>query len=114
MDRRTGIAIAAIAVAAAIGGGAAAAAAAAAGGEDAPIPSGAREEAVEAALERAGSGSVVETEIGDDGAAYAVELRLGDGTQVEVRLDERFHVIGMESDDDPTDELAPGTGRDDD
>ena len=34
-----------------------------------------------------------------DGAAYGVEVRKDDGTQVEVRLDETFSVIGSEVDD---------------
>jgi hypothetical protein len=33
---------------------------------------------------------VVETEVGDDGAAFPVEVRLADGQVVEVELDERF------------------------
>ena len=41
-----------------------------------------------------------ETETGDDGAAYSVEVELADGSQVEVNLDENFDVIGQESDDD--------------
>lgn len=43
---------------------------------------------------------VTETEIGDDGAAYGVEVRLGDNSEVEVNLDENCQVIGQEADDD--------------
>jgi hypothetical protein len=43
---------------------------------------------------------VTETEVGDDGAAYSVEVRLEDGSQVEVNLDEGFNVIGQAADDD--------------
>ena len=44
--------------------------------------------------------TVVETETGDDGAAYGVEVRLDDGSVVEVNLDASFQVIGQEADDD--------------
>ncbi len=47
-----------------------------------------------------GGGTVVETEAGDDGAAYGVEIRLADGSMVEVQLDESFAVTGSEGDDD--------------
>ena len=41
------------------------------------------------ALEHTGGGTVTESEIGDDGAAYSVEVRLADGSQVEVNLEAR-------------------------
>jgi hypothetical protein len=44
--------------------------------------------------------TVLETEAGDDGAAYGVEVRLADGSVVEVHLDKAFQVIGQEADDD--------------
>jgi hypothetical protein len=43
---------------------------------------------------------VLETEVGDDNAAYGVEVRLPDGRQVEVNLDKSFKVIGQEADED--------------
>ena len=52
------------------------------------------ERATEAALAHTGGGTVIETETGDDGAAYGVEIELDDGTEVEVELDENFDVIG--------------------
>ena len=68
-----------------------------------------RERAVAAALEyTGGEGTVTETEIGDDGARYEVEIRMDDGTQIEVQLNADFEVIGSEDDDD-----GPG-GEDDD
>lgn len=67
---------------------------------DAPLGGSDLERAVAAALEHTGGGEVIETEIGDDGAAYAVEIRTAEGNQVEVDLDERFHVIGSARDDD--------------
>jgi uncharacterized membrane protein YkoI len=98
MNRRTKIAIAGVATAAVIAGGAAAAVAG--GGDDAPLTGSARDRAIQAALEHVGQGTVTESETGDGGAAYAVEVRLPDGRQVEVALDERFQVIGSGSDDD--------------
>jgi hypothetical protein len=78
--------------------------AAGAGGDEAPLTGSALEQATAAALEHTGGGEVVETETGDDGAAYGVEVRLADGSVVEVNLDEQFRVIGAESDDDGTGE----------
>jgi uncharacterized membrane protein YkoI len=67
---------------------------------DTPLSGSALDQAVAAALEHTGGGEVTETEVGDDGAAYGVEIRLPDGSQVEVDLDENFAVIGSEADDD--------------
>jgi hypothetical protein len=68
-------------------------------GDDRPLTGGALEKAKAAALEYTGGGTVVETEVGDDGAAFGVEIRLEDGRFVEVALDESFSVIGGERDD---------------
>ena len=67
---------------------------------DTPLSGSDLDAAVAAALEHTGGGKVTETEVGDDGAAYGVEIRLEDGSQVEVNLDENFTVIGSEDDDD--------------
>jgi len=67
---------------------------------DQPLTGTDRERAEAAALDSVGGGTVIETEIGDDGAAYGVEIRRDDGSQVEVNLDESFTVIGTEADDD--------------
>jgi hypothetical protein len=83
-----------------IGGGAGVAIAATSGDDDEPLTGTTLDRAVDAALEETGGGTVVETEAGDDGAAYSVEIRLDDGTQVEVNLDRDFTVIGHEADDD--------------
>jgi Peptidase propeptide and YPEB domain len=88
----------AVAVLALVGGGVAWATGA--GDNDKPLSGAARERAVEAALAHTKGGTVTETETGDDGAAYGVEVRLSDGRQVEVELDENFNVIGQEGDDD--------------
>ncbi len=69
-------------------------------GDDEPLTGAVRDRAVAAALAFTGGGTATETEIGDDGAAYEVEIRLEDGSQVEVQLDESFTVLGSEPDDD--------------
>jgi uncharacterized membrane protein YkoI len=86
----------------ALGGLSAGIAIAAAGGgdDDRPRTGSTLAQAEAAALAHTGGGTVVETEVGDDGAAYGVEVRLDDGTLVEVELDESFLVIGEEADDD--------------
>jgi hypothetical protein len=76
-------------------------------GDDQPLTGATYDRAVEAALAHTGGGVVTETEVGDDGAAYEVEIRLDDGSQVEVELDDSFAVIGSGPDDD-------GMGADDD
>ena len=70
------------------------------GDDDQPITGPALEQATKAALDYTGGGTVTETEVGDDGAAYGIEVRLDDGRQVEVNLDANFNVIGQEADDD--------------
>ena len=73
----------------------------AAGGDDEqPLTGSTLERATAAALAHTGGGTVTETEVGDDGAAYEVEVRLANGRQVEVSLDEGFEVVGREPDDD--------------
>ena len=98
MQRRTRwIAAAGLAVAV-VGGGVAAAAGG--GDSDQELTGTTRDRAVQAALAATGGGTVTETEAGDDGAAYGVEIRLPDGRQVEVNLDQSFKVLGQEPDED--------------
>ena len=59
-----------------------------------------RARAEAAALEAVGGGTATEVEVGDDGAAYGVEIRKDDGTQVEVHLDESFTVTDTATDDE--------------
>lgn len=83
------------------------------GDDDTPLRGRDYDRASAAALEYVGEGTVTETEVGDDGAAYGVEVRLDDGSQVEVQLDADFNVIGTEGDDDgPGDD--EGSGAEDD
>jgi uncharacterized membrane protein YkoI len=70
------------------------------GDSDAPLVGSDRERAAHAALTYVGGGTVTEVEAGDDGAAYGVEIRRDDGSQVEVQLDASFTVTGTEEDDD--------------
>lgn len=79
------------------------------GDDDKPLAGQALDQATSAALQHVGGGTVLETEIGDDSAAYGVEIRKDDGSVVEVNLDENFRVIGAESDEDgPTDSDGQG------
>ena len=106
MQRRTRWIAAAGLVAVAMVGGVAAAAAG--GDNDQELTGSTRDRAVQAALAATGGGTVLETEAGDDGAAYGVEVRLDDGRQVEVNLDESFKVVNQEPDEDQPNE---GAGR---
>jgi uncharacterized membrane protein YkoI len=81
-------------------GGALATVAEAAGDDDRPISGEARDKCIAAALAEHPGGTVTETEVGDDGAAYEVEIRREDGSQVEVQLNGDCQVIGQEGDDD--------------
>lgn len=71
----------------------------AAADDDEPLKGTTYDRATAAAVEHVGEGTVVETEAGDGGAAYGVEIELDDGSRVEVELDENFEVIGTEADD---------------
>ena len=103
-NKKTWIAGAVLAVILVAGAGGIAVATGAVGDDDQPLTGSTYDRAVEAALEHTGGGEVTETEAGDDGAAYGVEIRLPDGRQVEVNLDENFNVIGQEDDDDSDDD----------
>ena len=91
-----------------------------AGDDDTPITGPALEQATAAALAHTGGGEVTETEV-DDGADE-VEVIRPDGTEVEVELDERFTVVGSETeaddddddDDDAAEDAAEADGQDTD
>jgi hypothetical protein len=71
------------------------------GGPDGgPLTGSTQQRAVDAALEATGGGTVTEAEFADDGGTYSVEVRLGNGSHVEVKLDEHFNVLGQGADDD--------------
>ena len=113
MKRRTtwiaaGVAAAAIAI-----GGVGMALANGGGDTDAPLTGNDLDRATQAALEHTGGGTVIESEIGDDGAAYSVEIKRDDGTVVEVQFDESFNVTGDEADDDGAGDTGDGGQTDD-
>ena len=109
MQKRTKLALAAggIVLVLAIGTGVGIAAS---GDDDRPLTGSDLEQATEAALAHVGSGTVTETEAGDDGAAYGVEVRLDDDSVVEGSLNADFEVIGTAADDD----ASEGDEEDDD
>jgi hypothetical protein len=73
----------------------------ASGGDDEhPLTGSALDQASTAALEHTGGGTVIEAEAGDDGTAYGVEIRLHDGSVVDVALDANFHVVVDVSEDE--------------
>jgi hypothetical protein len=99
MTGRRKLVIAAVAALAVIGIGTGAVLAVV-GDDDRPLQGSALDRATAAALDHVGGGRVIETEVGDDGAAYGVEIMRPDGSVVEVSLDRDFQVIGTEGDDD--------------
>jgi len=112
MKRRAKAVASGAAVAAAVAVGGFFGVAAATGGDEEPLAGATRDRAVAAALAHVGGGVVTETETGDGGAAYEVEVRRADGSQVEVQLDGGFSVIGQEADDDgPGDDDGSGDDR---
>jgi hypothetical protein len=109
MDRRTKwIAGGALALAL-VGAGTGVAIATGAADTDRPLTGSTLDRARSAALEFTGGGTVTESEAGDDGAAYGVEVRLDDGRVVEVRLDASFQVLGQEADDDVSEDQDGST-----
>jgi hypothetical protein len=93
-------------------GGGAGLAIASAGGEEHRLTGPALDRATAAALAHTGGGTVVEAEAGDDGAAYSVEVRLDDGTVVDVSLDANLRVVVGASEDEGTPEAEGGAEQD--
>jgi uncharacterized membrane protein YkoI len=105
MQRKMKIALCAGAIAvAAAGVGTVAVGAATNDDNEAPITGAALEQASKAALAHTGGGRVTETEIGDEDSYYEVEVTLDDGSQVDVQLDENFHVVSSKADHEGDDE----------
>lgn len=112
MKQRSKLIIAGAAVVAAAAGGTTAAyAASASNGDDgeAPITGPELERASRAALDHLGGGEVTDTEVGDEDSYYEVEVRMPDGRQVDVQLDESFQVVGVEDDQEGSE---PGDASD--
>ena len=84
--------------------------------DDRPLTGEQYDRATKAALEETKGGNVTETETGDDGAAYGVEVLHDDGRQVEVNLDQNYKVTNTEADDDSNeaDDDRDDTESDDD
>ena len=69
------------------------------GADDRQITGTALRKASDAALAETGGGKVTDTEVDDEESKYEVEVTMPDGSQVDVQLDENFHVVGSERDD---------------
>ena len=122
--RRTLIAVGAIVVLAACGGIALASgddsAEDTAEGPDVAITGSALETASKAAVDHIGEGQVTSTEVGDEESYFEVEITRGDGSQVDVQLDEDFNVVGDEretetdeNDEEDADGREAGADEDD-
>jgi len=66
-------------------------------GDNVPVGDAERQRATDAALAETGEGTVTDVEIDDGG--YDVEVRLADGTEIDVDLDADFAVVQTEQDD---------------
>jgi hypothetical protein len=100
LNRRVLIAVGVVAGAALAAGGVGIAQAVS--GDEEQVTGTAAEQAKRAALAAAGGGTVLEVERqdGDGGGVYEVEVRLQDGSQVEIHLDGSYKPVGRVADDD--------------
>ena len=80
-------------------------------GEGTPITGDALAKASQAALAFTGGGTVTATEVGDEESLYEVEVTLGDGSQVDVQLDQNFVVVGDKTDPPGADVEPDGDGN---
>lgn len=80
-------------------------------GEGTPITGDALTKASQAALAFTGGGTVSGTEVGDEESLYEVEVTLGDGSQVDVQLDQNFVVVGSKTDGPGADTEPDGDGN---
>jgi len=108
LSTRTKVIVAGVTVAAAAGIGVGIASDGGGDDNEGPITGGALDRASAAALEETGGGEVTETEVGDEESLYEVEVTLDDGSQVDVQLDEDFHVVGssVDHEDDAGDDAG--------
>jgi uncharacterized membrane protein YkoI len=65
---------------------------------DTPITGPSKTKAMAAAVAFTKGGRVTATEVDDEDSKYEVEVTLADGRQVDVQLDEQFHVVGSNAD----------------
>ncbi len=117
LRRRIVLVVGLVVILALAGTGAALAAVSGSGGgsgdDDQPITGAALAKCTAAALAEHPDGTVTETEVGDDGAAYGVEIRLADGSEIEVHLNKNCQVTGQEADDDDGPNDQDGSDDDD-
>lgn len=104
MTRKLALVAVVVAAAAAVLGGVAIAAGGDDDATDKAISGPALGRASAAALAHTGGGRVTGTEVGDEESLYEVEVTRSDGTQVDVQLDENFHVVGSKGDSDGANE----------
>jgi hypothetical protein len=97
-DKLKGVLIAGGAIVALAAGGAAIASATGWDDHRTPIPAGALDRARAVALDRTGGGRVTATEVRDEEGYYEVEVKRGDGSQVDVHLDRNFKVLDASPD----------------
>ncbi|MFJ5697274.1 PepSY domain-containing protein [Arthrobacter sp. NPDC093139] len=70
------------------------------GGTQSPLSQADRDKAVQAALAKVGQGTVTEVERDENpSSAYEVEVRLADGSDVEVAVGSDFKVLSQSPDD---------------
>ena len=63
-----------------------------------PIPANELDRATAVALDHTGGGDVIATEVDDEEGYYEVEVKLDDGSNVDVHLDRDFNVIDAKPD----------------
>jgi uncharacterized membrane protein YkoI len=69
---------------------------------DVPLSGTSLDRASEAALEQAGGGEVVDSEVEDEGG-YEIEVNLDDGRQIEVQLDANYAVMSSDENEEGDD-----------
>jgi uncharacterized membrane protein YkoI len=69
-------------------------------GPGTPVKGAALDRASRIALGRVGGGRVTGTELQDEEGYYEIEVTRDDGSQVDVHLDSRFHVLNARGDGD--------------
>lgn len=75
--------------------------------DDRRLKGNAYERATTTAVEHLGGGTVIDTEVDNDGSAYEVEIRKDDGSVVEVNLNEGFNVMEVKQDGEVEAEGSP-------
>ena len=68
-------------------------------GPGTPVKGAALDRASRIALDRVGGGRVTGSELQDEEGYYEIEVTRDDGSQVDVHLDSRFHVLNASADD---------------